>query len=403
MRAGKFQRQMEYWKAQLAEMPQALELQIDHARPVRQSFRGGIQHQGLESDLLEGLNAMGRAEGASMFMTLLAAFQVLLMRYTGHEDFGVGTSIANRSRSNTQQLIGFFLNTLVMRVRLDGEPTFREVLRQVRQTALDSYEHQELPYQKLVEELSPDRDISRNPLVQVMFTVRKPVDSKVGRFEVGEFEAGLQTSKFDLTMIVDESDQGKIALNYCTDLFEPETVARMLRHYAQLLKAVVENPAQRVWDLPLLTDAETAKLVQWNHTGRACERDRNAAELFEECAARMPNAVAVEYQGQELTYEELNRRSNRLAHHLRELGVRAEQRVAICLERGVEMVVGLLAVLKAGGAYIPLDPEYPQEHLRHVLQDSAPLVLLTLRHLQEILGAIAEKVVVVDPNDVLSD
>lgn len=400
LRTGKFQRQMEYWKRQLAGMPQVLELQTDHARQVRQSFRGGIQHQDPESGLLEDLNALGRAEGASSFMTLLAAFQVLLMRYTGQEDFGVGTSIANRSGSNTQQLIGFFLNTLVMRARLGGKPTFREVLRQVRQTALDGYEHQELPYQKLVEELAPDRGISRNPLVQVMFTVRKPVDSKVGPFEVGEFEASLQTSKFDLTMIVDESNQARIALNYSTDLFEPETVARMLGHYERLLKAAVENPAQRVWDLPLLTDAETAQLVQWNHTGRDYERDRNVSELFEECAARMPNAVAVEYQRQELTYEELNRRSNRLAHHLRELGVRAEQRVAICLERGVEMVAGLLAVLKAGGAYVPLDPEYPQEHLRYVLQDSAPLVLLTQRHLQGILGAISEKVVVVDLNDV---
>ncbi len=403
MDAGKYQRQMEYWKAQLAGMPQVLELQTDRVRQVRQSFRGAIQHQDLENDLLKGLNALGRAEGASLFMTLLAAFQVLLLRYTGQEDFGVGTSIANRGRRDTQQLIGFFLNTLVMRARLGGEPTFREVLRQVRKTALEGYEHQDLPYQKLVEELAPDRDISRNPLVQVMFTVRKPVDSKVGRFEVSEFEASLQTSKFDLTMMVEESNESKVALNYSTDLFEAETAARMLGHYERLLKAVVENPEQRVWDLPLLTETETAQLVQWNHTGRDYERDRNVAELFEECAARMPTAVAVEYQGQELTYEELNQRSNRLAHHLRELGVRAEQRMAICLERGVEMVVGLLAVLKAEGAYVPLDPEYPQEHLRHVLQDSSPLVLLTQRHLQGILGAIAESVVVVELQDVLSD
>ncbi len=399
MRAGKFQRQMEYWKAQLAGMPQVIELQTDHARLVRQSFRGGILHQSLEGDLLEGLNALGRAEGASLFMTLLAVFQVLLMRYIGQEDFGVGISTANRSRSNTHQLIGFFLNTLVMRARFGGEPTFREVLRQVRQTALDAYEHQDLPYQKLVEELTPDRDISRNPLVQVMFTVRKPVDSKVGRFEVGEFEASLQTSKFDLTMIVDESDQGKIAINYSTDLFEPETIARMLGHYAQLLKAVVADPAQRVWDLPLLTDAETAQLVQWNHTSRDYERDRNAVELFEECAARRPNTVAVEYQGQELTYEELNRRSNRLAHYLRTSGVGPDVRVGICMERSVEMVVGLLGILKAGGAYVPLDPSYPQERLRYMLEDSRPAVLLTQGHLKGLFSPLSSGAPLLDMTD----
>ncbi|HEX3585773.1 MAG TPA: condensation domain-containing protein, partial [Candidatus Angelobacter sp.] len=235
LRGEKFQQQMEYWKRQLDEMPQVLELPTDHVRQAQQSFRGSMLDQNLRSDLLEGLSALGRAEGASLFMTLLAAYQVLLMRYSGQEDFGVGTSIANRSRTNTHELIGFFLNTLVIRTNLGGDPTFREVLRQVRQTALSGYEHQDLPFEKLVEELAPDRDISRNPLIQVMFTVRRPMDSKFGLFESSEFEADIRHSKFDFTMMVEESDEPKIALNYSTDLFEAETMERMLGHYERLL------------------------------------------------------------------------------------------------------------------------------------------------------------------------
>ncbi len=403
LRAGKFRQQMEYWKTELAGMPQALELQTDYTRQVHQSFRGGIQHQALESELLDGLNALARSEGASMFMTLLAVFQVLLMRYTGQEDFGIGTSIANRGRSSTQRLIGFFLNTLVMRARLRGEPSFRQVQQQVRTAALNAYEHQDLPFQRVVEELAPGRDVSRNPLVQVMFTVRKPAKSKAGRFDVGEFEAGIETSKFDLTLIVEESDEPKIAFNYSTELFESETIVRMLGHYHRLLQAVVRSQEVRVWDLPLLTDAEMAQLIQWNRTDRQYEREKSAAELFEQCAAKMPNAVAVEYQGRELTYGELNRKSNRLAHRLRELGVHSEQRVAIYLERGLEMVVGLLSVLKAQGAYVPMDPQYPQEHLWYMLRDSAPRVLLTQAHLLEALGTIDGHVAVVDLGGALGD
>ena len=206
LRGEKFQQQMDYWKKQLDGMPQVLELQTDHVRQAQQSFRGGMQDRSLGTDLLAGLNTLGRAEGASLFMTLLAAFQVLLMRYSGQEDFGVGISITNRNRRNTHELIGFFLNTLVIRANLGGAPTFHEVLRQVRQSALNGYEHQDLPFEKLVEELAPDRDISRNPLIQVMFTVRRPTDSKFAGLEVSEFGADIRHSKFDFTMIVEESD-----------------------------------------------------------------------------------------------------------------------------------------------------------------------------------------------------
>ncbi len=395
LRSGKLQQQMEYWKEQLKGMPQVLELPTDRVRSAVQSFRGDIQQRSIESDLLEGLNALGRKEGNSLFMTLLAVFQVLLMRYSGQDDFGVGTSIVNRNRTNTHGLIGFFVNTLVMRAKLGGDPVFREVLRQVRETALNAYEHQDLPFEKLVEELAPDRDISRSPLVQVMLSVNHPTGSEFGSMELDEFGSDIRTSKFDLTMLVEESKEAKIAFNYSTDLFEVETMERMLGHYEQLLKAVVENPGQRVWELPLLTKPEKDQLRSWSQTRKDHDRDRTVAELFEEQAVRTPNSVAVEYQGEGLTYAELNRRANQLAHYLRRVGVKAEARVAIGLERCLEMVVGMLAVLKAGGAYVPLDLSYPEERLRFILEDSAPVVLLARGDLQG-LPVIDERIAIVD-------
>jgi amino acid adenylation domain-containing protein len=395
----KLQQQMEYWKRQLDGMPQVLELPTDQARPPQVSFRGGMLARDLDIDLLEGLGAVGRTEGASLFMTLLAVFQVLLMRYTGQEDFGVGTSITNRSRTNTHGLIGFFVNTLVIRANLGGGPAFREILRQIRQTALSAYEHQDLPFEKLVEELAPDRDLSRGPLIQVMFTVPRPTESKFGPFQLSEFETEIRTSKFDFTMYVEESRDPKIALNYSTDLFEAETMKRMLGHYERLLQAIVENPEQPVWELPLLTGEESDQLQKWSRAGRDYGRDRTVAEMFEECAARMPNNVAVEYRGQELTYGGLNRKANQLGHYLRTIGVKPETRVAIGVERGLEMVVGMVAVLKAGGAYVPLDLSYPEQRLQFILQDSAPVALLARSDLQGLPGEIGAGLQIVDPGN----
>jgi amino acid adenylation domain-containing protein len=390
------QQQKDYWKKQLDGMPQVLELPVDHVRPASLSFRGGMQARSLESGLLERLSALGKGEGASLFMTLMAAFQVLLMKYTGQEDFGVGTAIANRSRTNIHGLIGYFVNTLVIRANLSGELTFRETLRHVRETALNAYDHQDLPFEKLVEELTPDRDLSRGPLIQVMFTVPRPTDSKFGPFQMSEFEADIRTSKFDFAMMVEESRDPKIAINYSTDLFGAETVERMLGHYERLLTAVVENPEQRIWELPLLTDEERNQLQKWSHAGKADGRDWTITELFEECVARMPNNVAVEYQGQELTYGELNRRANQLARYLRSIGVKAETRVAIGVERGLEMVVGMVAVLKAGGAYVPLDLSYPEQRLRFILEDSAPVALLARSDLRDLPAGIEAEIQIVD-------
>ena len=395
-RGEKLQQQMEYWKEQLDGMPHVLELPTDHVRPPQMSFRGGMHARDVESDLFKGLNALGRGEGASLFMTSLAAFQVLLMRYTGQEDFGVGISITKRNRTSTHGLIGFFVNALVVRANLGGEPTFREILRHVRQTALNAYEHQDLPFEKLVEELTPDRDLSRGPLIQVMFTVPRPTESKFGPFQVSDFETDTRTSKFDLAMYVEESRKPKIALNYSTDLFEQESVDRMLGHFECLLKAIVENPERRVWELPLLTGAERDQLQKWGQTGRDGDGDKTIAELFEEYAARMPNKVAVEYMGQELSYGDLNRRANQLAHYLRTIGVTLETRVAIGVERGLELVVGMLAVLKAGGAYVPLDLSFPEQRLQFILQDSNPVALLVRSDLQGLPGGIEAGIQIVD-------
>src|SRR5437016_3130038 len=221
------------------------------ARPPRESFHGGTEQRILSSGLLEGLNALGKLQRASLFMTSLAAFQVLLMRYTGQEDFGVGTVVANRKRAEMEPIFGFFLNTLVMRANLGGGPTFREVLRRVRAAALSGYEHQDLSFEKLVEELAPDRDVSRTPIFQVLFTsLSEPDELEFGGLEWSAFEMDLKMAKFDLTISVQEAMQGAtVTVNYTTDLFEPETIQRMLGHYHQLLKAVVENPEQRVWNL----------------------------------------------------------------------------------------------------------------------------------------------------------
>ncbi len=391
MQDGKLEPQMEYWKEQLKGMPQILELPTDFTRPRRQTFRGDTETSECAAVLVEGLNALGREERASLFMTLLAAFEVLLMRYSGQDDFGVGTPVANRRRRETEGLIGFCLNTLVMRASLHGEMSFREVLRQTRDAVLGGFEHQGLPFEKLVQELAPDRDVSRTPLFQTMFTVQSepPNRFNFGELQISNFKVELPTSKFDLLMLVAEDGQrATVEFNYSTDLFEAETMRRALGHYENLLRAVVENPERRICELPLLSQQEIEQLQKWNQTERDYPRDKDLADLFEEQAVRIPTTLAVEHQDKKLTYEELNRRANRLAHYLQSLGVKPDTRVCVCIERCLEMVVGLLAVIKAGGTCVPLDPAYPQERLQFMLQDSGPLAVLTQSHLLPIFDKV---------------
>src|SRR5215211_4668803 len=380
--------QLGYWKDQLAELP-VLELPTDHPRPAVRTHLGPRQELALPESLSGALKGLSRQEGTTLFMVLLGAFQALLARYSGQEDIAVGSPIAGRNQAETEELIGFFVNTLVMRTDLSGDPSFREVLSRVREVALGAYDHQDLPFEKLVEELQPERDLSRVPLSQVFFALQNVPreDLKLPNLTLERQNVEGGTVKFDLSLFLFEEDQGlKGRLVYNADLFDDETIERMLGHLQTFLRGIVEDPDQRLSELPLLSEAERHQLlVEWNDTATEYPRDRCVHELFEEQVESTPDAVAVVFEEQQLTYRELDRRANQLAHHLRTLGVGPEVLVGICLERSLEMVVGLLGILKAGGAYVPLDPAYPEERLSFMLEDAKAPVLLTQERLLEYL------------------
>ncbi len=376
--------QLRYWKEQLeGELP-VLELPTDRPRPAVQTSRGGTCSRKLPKPLIDELKALSQREGATLFMTLLAAFQVLLHRYSGQDDLTVGTPIANRNRAEIEGLIGFFVNTLVLRADLSGSPSFRAFLRQVRETTLDAYAHQDLPFEMLVEALQPERDMSHNPLFQVMFILQ----NAGGQARKGEMPGGLRmeqidvdpgTATFDLTLsLAEEADGMDASMEFNSDLFDQATVERMLGHFENLLQAIVQDPDQPVDRLELLSPEEKRQiLVEWNDTARDFPLDRCVHQLIEEQVARTPDAVAVVAGEERLTYAELNARANQLAHFLCQRGVGPEERVAIALDRSVQLIVAVLGVLKAGGAYLPLDPTYPAERLRFMLEDAQPKVLLT--------------------------
>jgi amino acid adenylation domain-containing protein len=319
-------------------------------------------------------------------MTLLAVFQTLLYRYTGEKDIVIGTPIANRNRAEIEELIGFFVNTLVMRTKLRGEESFRELLQRVREVVLDAYSHQDLPFEKLVEELEPVRDLSRSPLFQVLFVLQNAPRARLELpgLTLSPLAAGNKTAKFDLTLFVTEGRGGLLlSLEYNTDLFEAATVERMLEHFQVLLEAVVQEPAAQLGRLPLLTRVEQQWLAEWNETRSEYPRERCIHELFTEQAERTPDNVALVCAGEALTYRELNERANQLAHYLRRNGIGAETLVGVCLERSIEMVTALLAILKAGGAYVPLDPQYPQSRLAYILEEAETSIVLTQEHLSK--------------------
>ena len=381
------EKELDYWKTQLEGAPRVLELPTDHARPAQPSNEGRTVSRIFPASLLEALKKLGDGEGATLFMTLLTAFEALLHRYTGQEDVVVGSVVANRNRSEIEELIGFFVNTIALRTNLSDNPPFLELLRCTREGTLGAYAHQDLPFERLVEELHPERNVSHSPLFQVMFvhqnTPQEPL--ALPGLTVTPLEVDYGASKFDLTMFTYEQPDGlKVLIEYSTDLFEPETIERMFGHFQTLLEGIVANPETPIGELPLLTEAERQQvLVEWNATETEYPKDKCIHTLFEEQVARTPEAVAVVFEGEELTYDELNRRANRLAHHLRELGIERETLVAICVERSLEMIVGLLGILKAGGAYVPLDPDYPARRLAFMLEDTEAPVLLTQSHLHQ--------------------
>src|SRR5215213_7151460 len=378
--------QLGYWKDQLADVG-SLELPTDHPRPAVRAHLGARQELALPESLTRSLKELSRQEGTTLFMVLLGAFQVLLARYSGQEDIAVGSPIAGRNQAETEELIGFFVNTLVMRTDLSGDPSFREVLSRVREVALGAYDHQDLPFEKLVEELQPERDLSRVPLSQVFFALQNVPreDLKLPNLTLERQNVAGGTVKFDLSLFLFEEDQGlKGRLVYNADLFDDPTIERMLGHLQTLLRGIVEDPDQHLSDLPLLSEAERHQLLfEWNDTRAEYPEDRCVHELFEERARRTPDAVALIFEERQLTYRELDRRANQLAHHLRALGVGPDVLVGICIERSLEMAVGLLGILKAGGSYVPLDPSYPASRLKFILRDTQAPVLLTQERLVE--------------------
>jgi amino acid adenylation domain-containing protein len=385
--------QVSYWRNKLDRMTGILELPTDHARSTAAGSHGAYQSLTLSPTLSERLAELSRREGATLFMTLLAAFQILLWRYSDQDDIAVGSPIAGRNREEIENLIGFFINTLVLRTDLSGNPTFRELLEQVKDTALAAYAHQDLPFEKLVEELQPERDLARNPLFQVMFQFQNalPTPLQLNGLQVSKLDTYTQTAKFDLMLVAYEQDGVlKCLMEYDTGLFRGKTIERMLNQYATLLEAIVTAPERPIAHLPLMTEAQQRQLlVDWNNTQTDYAREQTIHQLFQEQAARTADQPAIVCGSERVTYGELNARANRLAHHLRGRGVGPEVRVAIRVERSVEMIVALLGVLKAGGAYVPLEPQYPAERTSFILEDSQARLLLTQERFRDSLPASA--------------
>src|SRR5947208_1599369 len=398
-----YQSQLAYWKKQFATLPPVLELSADHPRPSIQAYRAfrGAQHTiSLSKQLTHDLKQLCRKENVTLFMTLMAAFQVLLHRYTGEEDIVVGTPIAGRQIPETEDLIGLFINTLAMRISVSGELTLQDLLNRVKDVALGAYAHQDLPFERLVKELQPERTLAHNPLFQVMFVLQsediQPLQLK--GIEAEHFRVGNIMANFDLTLDIVERDEQLICLfESNADLFESETIERMMGHFQNLLEGIVANPEQRISELPLLSEAERRKLlVEWNDTKTDYPANKCIQELFEQQVERTSDAIALTCEDRHLSYRELNSQANRLAHYLRKHGVAADTRVAICVQRSPEMIVALLAILKAGGAYVPLDPEYPKTRLEFMLKDARASLLVTERGLLKDLPARAMETICVD-------
>ncbi|WP_207256569.1 non-ribosomal peptide synthetase, partial [Pseudomonas sp. FW305-76] len=395
MDAGERERQLGYWLQQLGGEQPLLMLPLDHSRPAIQSYRGALFDIPLGDELRVGLKQLAQREGATLFMLLLASFQVLLHRYSGQADIRVGVPTANRNRVETERLIGFFVNTQVFKAEVDGQLGFIDFLQQVKQTALMAQSHQDLPFEQLVEALRPERSLSHSPLFQVMFNhqtaVKKGAQSqRLDDLSIETLSWQGRAAQFDLTLDTFESEDGLWAsLTYATDLFEPSTIERLAQSWVQLLQGIVQQPRQRLGDLPLLAASEQNKLLhEWAPATGEFPSDGCVQQLVEAQALKKTEAEALLFAGQSLSYRELNARANRLAHKLIELGVGPEVRVGVAMQRTPEMVVALLAVLKAGGAYVPLDPDYPQDRLAHMLRDSQAQILLTESALLSLLPAV---------------
>ncbi|MCA2709462.1 MAG: amino acid adenylation domain-containing protein, partial [Microcystis sp. M015S2] len=401
-------KQLNYWQEQLATVTPILTLPTDRSRPAVQSFRGGVEHFQLDQNTTQCLKKLGQERGATLFMTLLAAFGVLLSHYSRQSDLLVGSPIANRNQAAIEPLIGFFANTLSFRVNLSENPSFLELLEQVKQTTLEGYAHQDLPFEMLVEKLQTDRDLSRNPLVQVMFALQNTSQDawNLSGLSIENLSLSVEaTVRFDLEVHYWENPEGLEGIwLYSSNLFDATTIQRMGQNFHKLIKEIIANPQTKVKKLPLLTMAETHLLSSWNATHAdylaeyltSNKPQLSIYQLVEEQVSLTPDSVAVIFADQQLTYTELNEQANQLAHYLRSLGVKADCLVGLCVERSLEMVIGILGILKAGAAYLPLDPEYPMERLSFMVKDAQISVLLSQEKLVEKLPEYQTKRVYLD-------
>ena len=388
--------ELEYWKRRLEGAPEGLELPTDRPRPAVQTNRGRIKEFGLSQELSVRLKEFSRTEGVTLFMTLLGGLEAMLHRYSGQDDIVVSTGVANRNRSETEKLIGCLINILLIRGRFDREKTVREMMREVREEVLGAYEHQEMPFEMLVEKMEPERDLSRHPMYQVMMVMLNLPPMEVGEMEgikVRGMEVENRTSQSDLVIHVWEQG-GKMrgTVQYNSDLFEERTVGRMMRSYEEVLRSMVEDPEVRVSKMRIMSEQEEREIVEeWNETREEMEREKTLVELFEEQAERRREAIAVIEGEREISYGEIEERANKVGNYLRKRGVKREERVGLMVERGIEMVIGMLGILKAGGGYVPMDPEYPEERLRYQMEETGAKVVMTQgRMMGE--GKIGEKV-----------
>ncbi|MEO0013097.1 MAG: hypothetical protein RLZZ535_1486, partial [Cyanobacteriota bacterium] len=393
-------KQLNFWQQQLADIPSILPLPLDKPRPHIQSYRGTKQTFVISPELTNALKNLSQQENCTLFMILLAAFKVLLYRYTATEDIVIGSPIANRNRTEVEALIGFFVNTLVLRTNLSDHPSFLAVLAKVKECTLSAYANQDVPFDLIIESVKSDRSLSHTPLFQVMFVLQNAPQSNMElpdlTWESLEIEA--TTTKFDLSLLIEETTtELKACWEYSTDLFNPDTISRLSEHFQTLLSSIVANPEQSITQLPLLTPKEQQQLlVEWNATQADYALDKSIHQLFAEQVVKSPDAVAVVFEDSQLTYRELNSQANQLAHYLQQNGVKPGIIVGICCDRSLAMVVSLLAVLKAGGAYLPLDPSYPPERLEFMVEDSNLAVLLTQTKLLDLVSNSQAKIICLD-------
>jgi len=392
LQGERLEKLLSYWKKQLEGSPEALDLSLDFPRSAYQSFQGKAAHFELSAELTHSLKRLSQQEDVTLFMLLMAGLQTLLFRYSGQSDICVGTPIANRNRVETERLIGFFVNTLVMRTDLSGNPSFQVVLQRVKQMALEAYDHQDLPFEVLVEKLQPARDLSRTPFFQVMLVHQnapmQPLELPEMTIEPQQFDPGL--AKFDLTVIIEEKGESLSgAIVYNTELFRAETIGRMMAHFQNVLTSIVADPTQAIGQISYLSQAEQQQFIEWSQSKETFIPIQTTSihELFEAQVEKTPENVAVVFGAEQLTYQELNQRANQLAHYLKQQGMGPEKLVGVLTDRPIDIIISLLGILKTGSAFLPLDPNYPAERLDFMVRDSGVALIISHQDFKQLIPA----------------